>query len=142
MDYDQIIPFLVAGMQEQQKLIVLQDSILKNYNERITSLEYNESNSLNISEDNDGLLSAVLHQNAPNPFRKSTTIKYDLPESYSSANIMIFDLKGTLLKNYPITDRDSGETIIEGRELKAGMYLYSLIVDDKEIDTKKMILQK
>jgi hypothetical protein len=31
---------------------------------------------------------------------------------------------------------------IEGHTLKAGMYLYTLIADGKEVDTKKMILTK
>ncbi len=31
---------------------------------------------------------------------------------------------------------------IDGYTLDAGMYLYSLIADGKEVDTKKMILTK
>jgi len=31
---------------------------------------------------------------------------------------------------------------ISGSELSAGMYLYALIVDGKEVDTKRMILTK
>ena len=32
--------------------------------------------------------------------------------------------------------------IIDGSELGAGMYLYSLVINGKEIDTKRMILSK
>jgi hypothetical protein len=31
---------------------------------------------------------------------------------------------------------------IQGSEFQAGMYLYSLIADGKEVDTKRMILTK
>ena len=34
----------------------------------------------------------------------------------------------------------SGSITIRGNELRPGMYLYSLNVDGKEVDTKRMIL--
>jgi len=53
---------------------------------------------------------------------------------------MIFDMQGSLLKTYTLTNRGSSSIEIYGGELKPGMYMYSLISDGKEIDTKKMIL--
>jgi len=35
-----------------------------------------------------------------------------------------------------------GEIQINGYDLKPGMYLYSLIVDSSEVDTKRMILTR
>ena len=35
-----------------------------------------------------------------------------------------------------------GALTIDGNTLEAGMYLYTLIVDDKEVDTKRLILQQ
>ena len=59
---------------------------------------------------------------------------------FRSASIMVFDLQGTLKMVIPISHSLKGQITINGFELTAGMYLYSLIVDDKEIDTKRMIL--
>ena len=44
------------------------------------------------------------------------------------------------LKNIPIIDRGNGSVLIQGSELLAGMYIYTLIADGKEVDTKRMIL--
>jgi hypothetical protein len=50
-------------------------------------------------------------------------------------------MQGKMLKKL---DASRGDNIltIQGAELQAGMYLYSLIADGKEVDTKRMILTK
>jgi hypothetical protein len=82
-----------------------------------------------------------LYQNAPNPFNGETEIRYALPETVQNAYICIFDMQGKMLKKINAL---AGENTlkIKGAELHAGMYLYSLIADGKEVDTKKMILTK
>jgi hypothetical protein len=67
-------------------------------------------------------------------------IEYALSNKVQSAEIYIFDMQGSLLKKIP-ADK-SGSVEIEGSDLKAGMYLYSLIIDGKQTDTKRMILTK
>jgi hypothetical protein len=83
---------------------------------------------------------SALYQNAPNPFNQSTTIGYYLPLTVGKAAIYIYNMEGIQIKSIPITDRRNGNVIVNGNELKPGMYIYSLIVDGKEIDTKRMIL--
>jgi hypothetical protein len=83
---------------------------------------------------------AFLGQNRPNPFSQNTTINYFLPESIISANILVFDLNGKLLKTYQITEKGENNLLIDGKQFQAGMYLYSLVIDGKEVDTKRMIL--
>ena len=58
----------------------------------------------------------------------------------TSASIMIFDMQGLLKRTILISEPGKREVTINGHELTAGMYLYSLVVDDQEIDTKRMIL--
>ncbi|MDR0573109.1 MAG: tail fiber domain-containing protein [Tannerella sp.] len=84
---------------------------------------------------------AVLYQNAPNPFSERTEIKFELPDNAANASIFIFNMQGALLKQLPV-GRQQQSIIINGSELTAGMYLYSLIVDGQEVDTKRMILTK
>ena len=84
---------------------------------------------------------AVLYQNAPNPFTERTEIKFDLPENAKNAFIYIFNMQGALVKQIAISSTQRS-ILINGSELTAGMYLYSLLVDGKEVDTKKMILTK
>lgn len=83
---------------------------------------------------------AELHQNNPNPFSADTEIKVSLPETVLNARVIIYNMEGKQLKNYPVQDRGNTSVKISGAELNAGMYLYALIVDGKVVDTKRMIL--
>jgi len=83
-----------------------------------------------------------LYQNAPNPFTHSTEIKYYLPDDVSTAFLCIYNLQGRELKQMNLIGRGDGSQMIHGHELPAGMYLYALIVEGKEVDTKRMILTK
>jgi hypothetical protein len=85
---------------------------------------------------------AELFQNTPNPFDQSTQIKYYLPATVKTAFLCIYDLQGVQLKQTTIQERGEGVYTLRGLELKAGIYLYSLIADGQEVDTKRMILTK
>jgi hypothetical protein len=65
-----------------------------------------------------------------------------ISENTQDANLYIYDLQGTQVKSYPINQRGSGSITIQGNELKAGMYLYSLLVDGEIVGTEKMVLTK
>jgi hypothetical protein len=138
MDYDQIIPLAVAAIQEQQNLI---DSL-----QRKISLLENRVNSsttlgLNNIEPNNELNYCVLEQNVPNPFNESSIIKYEIrTEYFKSASIILFDLTGKMLKSYEIYEPGKGQIEIFGDEFGKGMYIYSLLLNNKEIDSKRMII--
>lgn len=84
---------------------------------------------------------SALYQNTPNPFKDQTIIRYRLADDAKNAAICIFDMQGKLLKKYPISS-DSDSLSINGYELGEGMFLYTLMVNGLEIDTKRMILTK
>ncbi|MBQ9821626.1 MAG: tail fiber domain-containing protein [Muribaculaceae bacterium] len=90
----------------------------------------------------DGLLKPALYQNAPNPFNAETRIRYCLPESVVQADLYIYDLQGKQVKKIAVTERGESSVTIHGSELQAGMYIYALIADGQEIDSKRMILTK
>ena len=58
----------------------------------------------------------------------------------SMAYLCIYDLQGKQLKQISISERGEGSQTILGSQFSAGIYLYALIVDGKEIDVKRMIL--
>lgn len=80
-----------------------------------------------------------LLQNVPNPFSQQTTIGYVI-NTGSTAYINVNALDGKLIKQMNITTKGSGSMIINGSELSAGTYTYSLYVDEKVIDTKIMVI--
>ena len=126
INYTELIPLLIQSIKELK--------------EEVDLLSISARSSVSSDRVSD-LPRAVLYQNAPNPFTERTEIKFDLPENTSSAYIYIFNMQGTLVKQIPVSNFQASITI-NGSELTAGMYLYSLIVDGKEIDTKRMILTR
>ena len=83
----------------------------------------------------------ILYQNTPNPFKEKTTIRFSLADDVKNASVCIFDMSGKMLKKFPISSGDSSVSV-GGYELGEGMFLYSLIVNGQEIDTKKMVITK
>lgn len=164
IDYQQIIPLLVQAFKEQQYEIDLltngapqqRISDPNNYEQHtLDSLTYEISNikkqldfccgseqSQSSKIYDKAQIGSVLFQNKPNPFSEKTMIEFEIVEHFHSASIMVFDLHGNFKLKLPIIQNGKGQIIINGFQLSAGMYLYSLIVDDKEIDTKRMILMK
>lgn len=136
IDYISLIPVMVEAMKELREEI----DMLKSANE---DFELRDKNAM---ENNNGMensiQSATLYQNAPNPFSSETEIRYYIPNNAGQASMLIFDMQGTLKKQMQITAKGNGSLTINASELPAGMYIYSLIVDGKEIDSKRMILTK
>ena len=85
---------------------------------------------------------AVLYQNSPNPFNNQTEIKYNLPENAENAAINVYSLNGNMLLSKPITQTGNGSITINGNELEAGTYIYTLSVDGVEVDSKRMVVVK
>lgn len=83
-----------------------------------------------------------LEQNSPNPFSQNTFIKYYLPYTAKSGVLKIYSLEGVELKSFAITQTGFGQVAVTGNSLASGVYVYTLIIDGKAIDTKQMILTK
>ena len=131
INYTELIPLLIGTIQEQ--------------NERISALESqlsqdNSSTQKQVAAKNSVV--AKLYQNNPNPFNQSTEIHYELPNETNNVNLYIYDMTGTQIAAYNLTEFGSGSITISAGELNAGMYLYSLIADGQLVDTKQMILTK
>jgi len=76
----------------------------------------------------------------PNPTSDQLKLKYQLPPGWKSAKIKIFDINGKLVEDFNITD--FFDFIYLPTDYNNGMYLYSLIVDDKVIKNEKIVLMK
>ena len=81
-----------------------------------------------------------LEQNQPNQFHQETVINYYLAEQANQATIFIYDMNGKQIESFNLQDKGNQSLTIQKNKLQAGMYYYSLIVNGKEIATKKMIL--
>ena len=116
-------------------------------NERINKLSQQKDYGVQLArsasdiDEEKTVTSASLQQNTPNPFSSQTKIRFTLPDNTRNAYIYIFDMNGKMQKQIAI-DSSMDSVTINGYELAAGIYLYSLVVNGQEIDTKRMILSK
>jgi PKD repeat protein len=80
-----------------------------------------------------------LGNNIPNPFNNTTTIPYYVPNG-SKGSLQITDANGKLVKEYAL---QQGKNTLEVtlKNFNAGTYFYSIVIDGKDMQTKKMILQ-
>jgi hypothetical protein len=85
---------------------------------------------------------ASLEQNIPNPFTNTTTIGYTLQQKFSSAQIIIADKNGKVLKQLTLSGAGKGSVHVDAAMLASGAYSYTLYVDGKPVDSKQMITSK
>lgn len=135
--YSEIIPLLVEAIKEQQNEI---DELKQAKGIQTRSAINDTDEQSDVNSLMDEKLKAKLYSNIPNPFKEQTTISFFIPETSSRASIHIYNLQGKQIKQINIEERGNSSVVINGYELTPGMYMYSLIVDGKEVDTKKMIL--
>ncbi|UTW61573.1 tail fiber domain-containing protein [bacterium SCSIO 12741] len=131
VNYLHMVGLLVEAIKEQQVQIDLQTTEIEELKSQVTS----STGHLENMEEH-----GHLEQNIPNPFNESTRIGYYLEESVNEAKILIFDPQGTLITTFPIEEMGEGSIQIDAGDFEAGLYIYSLIADGKEIDHKRMIL--
>lgn len=84
---------------------------------------------------------ATLGEPQPNPNNGSTQIPYYLPSNISGAKVIFTDMLGKVM-NERVLQSGYGLLNIDTQDLPAGIYSYSLVVDGKIIDNKKMIRNK
>lgn len=138
--YQNLTSVLVEGIKEQQVIIEAQNERLDRLEAQVKALM--EVNNVSPSDVAEFEVHATLglDQNIPNPFSDETIVNYTLPQDVSQAQLMVFNLRGELVKRVELDIKGNGSMSIAARELSAGMYLYSLFADGKEIDTKRMVI--
>lgn len=129
VNYIELVPVLIRSIQE-----------LKQELDEAKGSANGARGTTDISQDSSAS-KCVLYQNTPNPFKEKTIIRFKLADGVRDAAICIFDMTGKTIKNLPISLGQESVSV-GGYELGEGMFLYSLIVNGQEIDTKKMVILK
>lgn len=141
LNYIGLIPYLVDAIKEQNKQIeALQEQIQECCSVYATDDMKARSGGVETDASVNSADYASLEQNTPNPFHQQTVIAYTIPENCRNSSIHIYNLNGAELRSYAISQKGRGSITVDAGSLKAGMYLYTLICDGKEVATKKMIL--
>lgn len=133
INYVEMIPLLVQSINElNEKIEVLQGESSGRAKAAVRSTTGIDGSSISQNK---------LYQNTPNPFKETTTIHFTLAADARDAYICIFDMTGKPVKKLPISS-GMDSVSFRGYEIGEGMFLYSLIVNGQEIDTKRMIITK
>jgi hypothetical protein len=89
----------------------------------------------------------ALHENYPNPFNPTTTLRFDLPE-VSNLTLTIYNMLGQKVRTFNYQNTSAGYHSITwnatndfGEQVGAGVYLYQLQTKDF-VKTRKMVLLK
>jgi hypothetical protein len=89
----------------------------------------------------------ALHENYPNPFNPSTTLRFELPE-VSNITLTIYNMLGQKVRTYDMKSTPAGHHSLKwnatnnyGDPVGAGVYLYQLQTKDF-VKTRKMVLLK
>lgn len=135
VDYLGFIPILVDAYKTLESRVKEQDETIAVLSGRKAP---QKSSSASASDILDG--KATLLQNRPNPFKESTSISCTVPDGSAEAFVCVYDLQGKQVKRLDIEQRGNCSVVVDGSSLQPGMYIYALIIDGAEIDSKKMIL--
>ncbi|MCW5907636.1 MAG: tail fiber domain-containing protein [Chitinophagales bacterium] len=161
VDYLGFVPLLVGALKAQETKIEKQqtqiDSLKEVITDRLASIEQRlngccptgasfktdegetAENKINVELSN--LQVIVLEQNVPNPFAEQTSISYYIPENINGAQIVFTDVLGTVIKTADIRS-GYGTVTVFAQNLSSGQYSYSLVVEGRVVESKKMVKQR
>ncbi|HEV8083106.1 MAG TPA: tail fiber domain-containing protein [Chitinophagaceae bacterium] len=139
LNYTELIPIIIKGMQEQQAVNDKQQQQIDELKKLVQTLSGNKSSLKSSLPDKS---SAYLQQNSPNPFSQNTVISCYMPSSVKKAQLVVYSNDGKSLKPYPINNSGMNEVTMNADTLSSGEYVYALLIGGKKIDSKPMMLTK
>jgi hypothetical protein len=151
VNYQNLVPVMVQGMQEQEKALSEEKAKVAELETKVDALVHAlEEIKAQLAADKTAgetgstkTTGAYLEQNTPNPFNENTVLKYFVPENMAGARILIRSEQGALeILRFDITHKGYGNVIISGNTLTTGTYTCELYIGDKMVDYKRMLLVK
>ena len=159
IDYTSLIPVLTEAIKEQQKSLDTKDDQIEELTDQMEKLKntidnisdelkdlcengcanfntINRNNEKNINSE-----IAWLGQNFPNPHSGITSIDYFIPSEAISADLVITDLQGKMIKKH-VLNLKSDKIEMNHSNLSSGLYIYTLVVDQAIVDSKRMIIEQ
>ncbi|MBL7997660.1 MAG: hypothetical protein JNL32_03385 [Candidatus Kapabacteria bacterium] len=112
--------------------------LVKNHEERIARVEAQNNIIRNESAD------VILEQNNPNPFAETTTITYYVPETVTGTTELVIShsARNEVLRTIQLTKGTPTQLTVSANGLTTGVYVYSIVVANKVLASKKFIIIK
>ena len=147
VNYTNLIPLLIAGMQEQQAQLQEQKEENQELKNLVAILQQQSNDLLAKTSDPTGINNLVsqtdgfgMDQNIPNPFSNETLVNYTLPQNTGNAYMAVYYLSGKQIRTFPLNQKGTSSLTISSEKLAAGIYIYSIIADGKVMDSKRMVV--
>lgn len=134
VNYTELIPILIKGMQEQ-------DAEKEELKQRVQTLEQTvqELKALLLNNANGSLSSAHLEVATPNPAKGNTTIGYGLPAASASAKLIVVNMSGQVVKQFSLTGA-AGTINLNVSNLASGSYPCTLWVNGQALVSKQLVV--
>jgi hypothetical protein len=146
LNYTELVPIVIKGVQELDTRTQQENKALREENkairEELAALRQIVQELKNSRTEVVSLSSAYLAQNSPNPVRSTTTIRYSIPEHSTSARLTLTNTKGQVVKTIGLSNRGIGQVNLNTSSLSSGTYNYTLYVDGRQVDTKRLIVAR
>ena len=133
VNYEGLIPVLTAAVNELNEEIKSLKQEIEDLKELNSNLRLSNESSLQNNE------KAILEQNIPNPFSDKTTIRYQYQKNAGNASLIVFDLNGKIVKEFPLSE-PNGNITINASQIGKGLFIYGLFQNGQELITKKMLI--
>lgn len=135
VNYTQLVPILVQAIKElKTELDDLKETVASSGTRKVNAATNIATNTL---DEGWGSIS----QNTPNPFTGQSTVRVSVPDDVSDAYIDILTLNGASVKRIPVSNGLS-EVSLSSFEFAPGTYLYTLVVNGKVSETRRMIVNR
>ncbi len=135
VNYTQLVPILVQAITElKTELDDLKEAVASSGTRKVNAATNIATNTL---DEGWGSIS----QNTPNPFTGQSTVRVSVPDDASDAYIDILTLNGASVKRIPVSNGLS-EVSLSSFEFAPGTYLYTLVVNGKVSETRRMIVNR
>ena len=100
-------------------------------------VQYNASAGIPDAKKAAGMVSSPF----PNPASSGTSFKYNLGAEYPKASIQIYDLLYNKVDELKLNNA-AGVVYLNTSDFNSGVYFYSLLINDKALFTRKLVIQK
>lgn len=147
INYSLMTPLLVEAVKEQQDIIDEQaqkledlETALAQMQAQLSDMQHNNAGNLSPQTGTQSEAAPEMEQNRPNPFQESTTIDYYLPTSVSKATLVVYNAEGIEVMRSILANRGYSNIRLNGSELEAGNYVYTIFADGEVVSSKQMVL--
>ena len=135
VNYTQLVPILVQAIRElKTELDDLKEAVAASGTRKVNAATNIATNTL------DGGWGSI-SQNTPNPFTGQSTVRVSVPDDASDAYVDILTLNGASVKRIPVSNGLS-EVSLSSFEFAPGTYLYTLVVNGKVSETRRMVVSR